>query len=294
MLTIKLLNESFLEAIRGKWIKSISGVNFLKYTGISDMPYGVEFRKSYVYPGIRDQLRLKHGYYEFYEIYSDFEAYKKLWGSFDYSKLISHETVEDLSLIQELDIKQKTTEQWAITDPVKFIVNNLNILFDNIETIRGNLRYFYSIMPATGFYSRYGATFIPVGLLLEEWLKGNFMQKCSTCGDDSYSLYISPNRFKYPECAELALCPSCKNYEEIRTDRRDLWMNLRDTVHLKKNKVRIYRIDTVVQDLKDISNGIVVNRPNVSFAVKKRLNSAKGVYHKRIMTSDEKMLRGQV
>ena len=269
MLTIKLLNESFLEAIKGKWIKSISGVYFLKYTGISDMPYGVEFRKTYVSPGIKDQLRLKHGYYEFYEIYSDFEAYKKLWGSFDYSKLISHETVEDLSLLQELDTKQKTTEQWAKTNPVKSIVNNLNILFDNIEIIRGNLRYFYSIMPATGYYGRFGVTIIPVGLLLEEWLKGNFMQKCRNCGENSYSLYSSSSTINYPECKEISLCPSCKSYEDIRTLRRDKWMELRDTVHKEKNEIRTYRFDTVVQDLKNIINGIVVKRPNVSFVAKK-------------------------
>ncbi len=126
-------------------------------------------------------------------------------------------------------------------------------------------------MPATGYYGRYGATLIPVGLLLEEWLKGNFMQKCSNCGDNSYSLYSSSSTINYPECTEISLCPSCKNYEEIRTGRRDLWMNLRNTVYQKKNKVRTYRFDTVVKDLIDISSGTAINRPNVSFIVNSKL-----------------------
>ena len=292
MLTIKLLNESFLEAIKGRWIKSISGVYYFKYIELIDDPYRRESRKSYVEKNIEDQLYSKYKYYCFYEIYSDFEAYKKLYSSFDYSKLITHETVDDLDLIRELDGKQKTTEKWAKTDPVKFITDNINILFDNIEIIRGNLRYYYSDMPATGFYGRYGQTLIPIGLLLDNWVKGNFMQKCSSCGADSFSIYISPNKLKYPESEEIAICPSCRNYEKTRTMRRDEWMDLRDTVYQKKNKIRTYRFDTVVQDLIDISSGTVISRPNVLFADSRRLDS--NIMYPKLKTDVDRLARGEV
>ena len=277
MLTIKILNEAFLEAIKGRWIKSISGVYYLKYIGLVDDLSRRESRETYIERIREEQLYQKYSYFGFYEVYSDYEAYKKLTASLDYSKLINHETVEDSNLLQELENKQKATEEWANTDPEKFIVENLNLLFSNIEIIKGNPRYYYATMPATGFYStatsffsRSGQTLIPIGLLLEEWIKGNFIQICSNCGNTSYSLYTSSNDLKYLECEELSLCPSCNSYEKIWTERRAEWMDLREIIRQKKNIIRTYRFDTVVKDLIAISGGTVIKRPNVSFIENRR------------------------
>jgi hypothetical protein len=256
MLTIKILNESFLEAIKGKWIKSISGVDYLKYVGLVDAPYRAE--KNY-----QKKESANHLYqnYCFYEIYSNFEAYKAEYESFDYSKYINHETVEDSGLIQELDDKLNRTEEWSKTDKIQFIADNLTLLLENRNLINNNRRYYSSYMPATGFFSKYsGFTYIPIGLLLKAWRNGKLNYVCSKCGNVSYSLFITANG-GYPYSKEISLCPSCKSYELIKENKNEEWSDFRSIVnknYMNKKTIHAYRFDTVINELKTISEGAML------------------------------------
>jgi hypothetical protein len=247
MLTLKVLNESFMAAIENKWIKSISGVYFLKYTGTipSEIPY--EKFSSNINKPKDSGLNQKDMYHCFYEIYSDYEAFRELKPRFKYKDLINHEIVESKDLIRELDEKQRRTDRWNKLDKRTFIAQNLPTVFKHKDLIYSNPRYYWAEVPNAGVYLPYLGLRISLGFLLEMWDQGQLIHPCSKCGNPSYSI-------GYSKHTEILVCPTCQNYHFEQSGDYYLWRDIASTCRQEKPDIRTFRFDTIVDNLTGETN----------------------------------------
>lgn len=221
MLTSQIINKSFLESIKNKWLKSISGINFIKYT-----------RTATESPP----------FYSFYTVYSDFEAYKILKSAFSYKELIDYETVDSPELIEILNKKQEDTDMWERTDKDLFMAENIPLFLDKKDQIYHDKHLFHAEVPEGGIFHWHFSSAVSIGQLLQEWEKGNLMQKCNTCGKPAYSVNYTPS-------GETSICTNCRISFTTGKMNMPFWVNLGQSHNQSKKQIRPFRLDTVAQKL---------------------------------------------
>ncbi len=221
MLTLQIINQSFLEGIKGKWLKSISGINFIKYTGTT-----TESQPSY----------------SFYTVYSNFEAYKILKPAFSYKEFIDYETVDSLELIEILNKKQEDADRWERMDKDLFMAENIPLFLDKKDQIYHDKHLFHAAVPEGGIFHWHFSSAVSIGQLLQEWEKGNLIQKCSFCGKPAYSIRYTPS-------GETSICPNCRTSFTTGKMNMPLWVTLGQSHNQSKKQIRPFRLDTVAQKL---------------------------------------------
>lgn len=123
-----------------------------------------------------------------------------------------------------------------------FLAENIPLFLDKKVQIYHDQHLFHAVVPGGGvFHWHFGFT-VSIGQLLQEWEKGNLIQKCSTCGKPAYSIRYTPS-------GETSICPNCRT--SFTTGKKNLssWVRLGRSHNQNKKQIHPFRLDTVAQKL---------------------------------------------